>query len=94
MVRKKYELYQIYYKKQYQQFQLFKLRLPTVTLFLHSFTPALVFPLILFRLKIPTLLHAPSFLYSTQPVPKHFRLRFIEDTFVFPSNVQLSRIEV
>ena len=39
MVGKKYELYQKHYMKQYRKFELFKLRLTTVTLSFHFFTP-------------------------------------------------------
>ena len=42
MVENKYKLYKIYYMKQYQISQLFKLQLPTVTLFFHLFTLILV----------------------------------------------------
>ena len=62
LVWKKYELYQIFYRKQYPNFKLFKLQHPIVTLFLHLFTPTLTLPLILFQIRNPILTPSPKFL--------------------------------
>ena len=95
MVGRQYELYLNYYRKQYKKLLNFLNPNSLQWLYFFIYLLRLWSTLwIYFDSESPLWLQALSFFYSTQPVPKRLRSRFIEDTFVFSSNVHLSGIEV